>query len=254
MTKLDSVDNGNAFDFGKTSQEYAKFRDIYPAELFNKLYALGVGLKNENWLDLGTGTGVLPRAMYQYGANIIATDISDNQIAEARRLSEGMNITYKVCSADDSGYPDHYFHSITACQCFWYFDPVKTVPEIKRLLKPGGIFVKVYMGWLKEDPTADASKRLVKELNPNWTSSSPAVKDLTTHYFDNPVMDTFTADLPFTRETWHGRILACRGVLGSMDDDTLRAFIDKHLEYIKSLPEQFTVKHKIFITSYIIGK
>ena len=44
---------------------------------------------------MGTGTGVIPRGMAQYGANIIATDISHNQINEAIELSKGMeNIKY----------------------------------------------------------------------------------------------------------------------------------------------------------------
>ena len=34
------IDNGIDFDFGKTSKEYAKFRDIYPKELYQKLYEI----------------------------------------------------------------------------------------------------------------------------------------------------------------------------------------------------------------------
>lgn len=248
------VDNGQVFDFGKTSKEYAKYRDIYPSELYNKLYDLGVGVEGTRWLDLGTGTGVLPRTLAKRGAKIIATDISENQISEAIELSKELdNIEYKVCQAENTGLPNEYFNAITACQCFWYFNPEKIVSEIKRMIINGGIFVKVYMGWLKEDPIAKESKALVKELNPNWASSSPAVQDLKTHYFDNPICDTFISDLPFTRESWHGRMLACRGVLGSMDDKTLLTFEEKHLKYIESLPEQFTVKHKIFITAYKIS-
>ena len=58
------VDNGQEFDFGKTSREYAAYRDIYPKELYERLYSLGVGTKGSRWLDLGTGTGVIPR-MFQ---------------------------------------------------------------------------------------------------------------------------------------------------------------------------------------------
>ena len=43
------IDNGIDFDFGKTSKEYAKFRDIYPKELYQKLYEIGVGLEGSNW-------------------------------------------------------------------------------------------------------------------------------------------------------------------------------------------------------------
>ena len=52
------VDNGKAFDFGKTAEYYGRFRDIYPQSLFDKLYSLGIGKAGTKWLDLGTGTGV----------------------------------------------------------------------------------------------------------------------------------------------------------------------------------------------------
>ena len=30
------IDGGKAFDWGKTSSDYAKFRDIYPEEFYKK--------------------------------------------------------------------------------------------------------------------------------------------------------------------------------------------------------------------------
>ncbi len=81
------VDHGQTFDFGKTSKEYAKYRNIYPKELYDKLYSLGVGTKDSNWLDLGTGTGEIPRGLAHHGANIYAVDISKSQIDEAIILS-----------------------------------------------------------------------------------------------------------------------------------------------------------------------
>lgn len=38
-----TIDNGRKFDFGKTSEEYVKYQDIYPDEILDKLYELGVG-------------------------------------------------------------------------------------------------------------------------------------------------------------------------------------------------------------------
>ena len=32
-----SIDGGKAFDWGKTSADYAKFRDIYPREFYEKI-------------------------------------------------------------------------------------------------------------------------------------------------------------------------------------------------------------------------
>ncbi len=70
----------------------------------------------------------------------------------------------------------------------------------------------------------------------------------------NPIMDSFTIDLPFTRESWHGRIKACRGVLASMDTKTFERFEEAHIKILQQLPEQFTIKHKVFLTYYIITK
>lgn len=249
------VDNGQSFDFGKTSAEYAKYRDIYPKELYERLAALGVGREGSKWLDLGTGTGVIPRGLAGNGADIIGVDISEEQIEQARLLSaEHKNIKYLASSAEDLDFAENSFDVITACQCFWYFEPDIIVPKIKKMLKHGGLFLKVYMGWLKDDPIARESSDLVKRLNPSWTSGSSAVADLKTHYFDNPQMESFTLPLPFTRESWHGRIKACRGVLASMDEETFRVFERKHLKMMDKLPESFTVEHEVFLTYYYIEK
>ncbi len=76
--KLDFIDNGNEFDFGRTSEDYAKFRDIYPKNMYDKLIVFGIGKKGQKILDLGSGTAVLPVNMYHTGAEFTATDISEN--------------------------------------------------------------------------------------------------------------------------------------------------------------------------------
>ena len=63
------IDNGKAFDWGRTSAEYAKFRDIYPEEFYEKIISLGLCTSGQKVHDIGTGTGVLPRNMYKFGAS-----------------------------------------------------------------------------------------------------------------------------------------------------------------------------------------
>ena len=55
------IDAGKQFDFGLTSQNYAKFRDIYPREFYERLVQKGLCVRGQKVLDIGTGTGVLPR-------------------------------------------------------------------------------------------------------------------------------------------------------------------------------------------------
>ena len=100
------IDAGAKFDFGRTSEVYAKFRDIYPACMYERLSELGIGIAGQQVLDLGTGTGVLPRGMVRFGARWTGTDISENQIAQARRLSEGKSIEYLVCSAEEMDFAE----------------------------------------------------------------------------------------------------------------------------------------------------
>ena len=85
--KDDRIDAGKAFDWGKTSKEYARYRDIYPKEFYQKIVGRGLCIKGQRVLDLGTGTGVLPRNMYKYGAEWTGTDISPEQIEQAKKLA-----------------------------------------------------------------------------------------------------------------------------------------------------------------------
>ena len=37
MIKNKNIDNGREFDWGRTSEDYAKYRDIYPEEFYRRL-------------------------------------------------------------------------------------------------------------------------------------------------------------------------------------------------------------------------
>ena len=121
---IQDIDKGKAFDWGKTSKDYAKYRDIYPKEFYDYILNLGLCKEGQTVLDLGTGTGVLPRNMYKYGAKWTGTDIAENQIEQAKLLAKesGMNIDFFTSRAEDVSFPDSTFDVITACQCIWYFD------------------------------------------------------------------------------------------------------------------------------------
>ena len=141
------IDAGKAFDWGRTSEYYAKYRDIYPEVFYRKVADRRLCIKGQNVLDLGTGTGVFPRNMYKYGAKWTGIDISSEQIEQAKRLSSeaGMDIEFKTVSAENIDFPADSFDVITACQCFFYFDHEKIAPELHRILKKDGRLVILYM-------------------------------------------------------------------------------------------------------------
>lgn len=252
MQKLSHIDNGKQFDWGLASEDYAKYRDIYPAEFYQKLIGLGLCVKGQSVLDLGTGTGVLPRNMYQFGAKFVGADISENQIKQAIKLSKssGLDIDYVVASAETFDFPDKTFDVVTACQCFMYFDKSIALPKIHRVLKENGHFVILFMAWLPfEDEIAKTSEDMVLKYNPAWTGGGLRRYELETpEWLGNmfEVANTITYDIkvPFTRETWHGRIKACRGIgASSLSSEEIAAWESEHKSYMESLPETFDILH-----------
>ena len=253
---IEGIDKGKAFDWGKTSEDYAKYRDIYPQEFYDYILNLGLCRDGQNVLDIGTGTGVLPRNMYRYGAKWTGTDIAENQIEQAKALAKEacMEIDFFTTGAEEISFPDQTFDVITACQCIWYFQHDITAPNFARMLKTNGRFLILYMGWLPyEDAVAGKSEEIILKHNPNWGGCGDTVHPVSVpeqylKYFDLVSREQFRVDLPFTREGWNGRMRACRGVGASMSGEQLAAWEKEHMEMLeKTAPEKFTVKHYVSI-------
>lgn len=75
-----NIDHGNKFDWGKTSADYARFRDIYPPQFYEMILNRNCGAAGQRVLDVGTGTGVLPRNLYAAGAHWTGCDIALNKL------------------------------------------------------------------------------------------------------------------------------------------------------------------------------
>lgn len=249
-----TIDNGAAFDWGRASADYARFRDIYPAAFYQKIVDLGLCTAGQNVLDLATGTGVLPRNLYQFGAKFTGVDIAANQITQARRLADvqGMRIDFQVCAVEDVEFPDESFDVVTACQCFLYFDKAVVLPRVHRLLRRDGHFCILFMAWLPfESEIAKVSEDLVLRYNPSWTGgrmrrTKPEAPQGADRWFTVDHAVGYDLSVPFTRESWHGRIKACRGIgASSLSAAQIAAWENEHLAYLESVPEQFEIPHYV---------
>lgn len=252
MGKMENskIDSGKPFDWGRTSEDYAKFRDIYPSEFYERIAARGLCVNGQKVLDIGTGTGVIPRNMQKFGAGWTGADISENQIEQARRLSKGMAIEYYALPAERLDFADNTFDVITACQCFWYFDHEILCEKLARMLKPGGRLLLLYMAWLPfEDEIAGASEKLVLKYNPEWSGSGETVHPIYipecyNQYFEQVFHEEYPLNVHFTRESWNGRMKACRGVGASLSESEIAAWEAEHLLLLKeTTPEEFDIKH-----------
>ena len=248
------IDGGKAFDWGRTSENYAKYRDIYPQEFYEALVSRGLCVKGQSVIDLGTGTGVIPRNMYRFGAKWTGSDISENQIEQAKLLADksGMDINFFASPAEDIDLPDSTFDIVTACQCFWYFDYKKLVPKLCEILKENGGLVVMQMAWLPfEDQIAGKSEELVLKYNPKWTGGGWTRQPV---YIDEEVLRAFEitervefdVNVHFTRDSWNGRMKACRGIEASLSKEDTEAWEKEHKALLNSIaPEEFDVLHYV---------
>lgn len=244
------IDNGKAFDWGRVSQEHAAYRDIYPKEFYSKIAAAGLCVENRGIPDIGTGTGVLPRNKYAYGAKWVGADISENQIEWARRLSEGKDIDYIVSPAEDISFAVNSFDVITACRCFWYFNHEKVMPKIYNMLRPSGRFLVLSMEWLPyEDQIALASEELVLKYNPSWSGAGETVKPIEIpkcyeEKFELIRHEEYRLNVHFTRESWNGRMKACRGIGASLGEDEIKSWEEEHMKMLCEIAtSEFDVLH-----------
>ncbi len=256
MIKDERFDGGRPFDWGKTSEDYAKYRDIYPPAFYEKLISLGLYERDTSVLDIGTGTAVLPRALYDTGAHFTGTDLSAEQIEQAKRIcaENGMDIDLRVGGAEEQLFPDNSFDTVTACQCYWYFDHAKAAESLYAQLKPHGRLAFIVMNWLPfEDKIAAASEEMVLKYNPSWNgcgftrSLIEAPQEYLSH-FTVERQEQLNLLVPFTRDSWHGRMKACRGVGASLDADALASFDKEHYEMLRQYPETFDILHYAAIT------
>ena len=251
---MNPIDHGRTLNWGHASADYARYRTGYPPSFFNHLSALGIGLSGQRVLDLGTGTGNLAREFARRGCTTIGIDISERQIAEARRLAadENLKIDFRVASAEQTCLPDHSLDAITASQCWLYFDRDRVVAETKRLLAPDGRLMTCHLAWLpRRDAIAKQTEDLILKYNPDWTAAN-----LSGHISSYPSwigedfyvtgFFVYNEPIPFTRETWRGRIRACRAIGGELSAPEIEEFDAEHAALLAlTAPESFTVLHWI---------
>lgn len=257
--RLKTIDNEREFDWGKTSHDYAQYRSGYPESFFDILAALGIGRPEQTILDLGTGTGVLARAFAKRGAIVTGVDIAANQIAMAKELArhDGLEISFEAIPAEAVSFPPESFEVISAGQSWLYFDASLMIPKVLRLLKPNGRLVLTHLLWLpQQDRIAQQSETLLLKHNPDWKGAgytgvmSPELSWAREH-FDLRTFHVMQQPLSFTRETWRGRIRACRGVGASLSAAAVERFDAEHREVLEAIaPESFDVLHQMTVHSF----
>lgn len=260
MVTKPEIDGGTAFDWGKTSPEYAVYRPGYPASFSTVLQAVGIGRPGQDVLDLGTGTGVLARAFARQGARVIGIDIAEAQIVAAQQVAieEHLDIRFVHCAAEDAAFPAQSFDIISCGQSWLYFDTQRMIPLVKTWLKPGGKLVLTHLSWLpRKDPIAQASEQLILRYNPQWSDANFPGSRTIQHAWSRQdfrlvTYHAYEEGIPFTRDSWRGRIRACRGIGAALLADEVARFDQEHDVLLRQIaPDTFTILHQVWLHAYM---
>ncbi|WP_333976069.1 class I SAM-dependent methyltransferase [Acinetobacter colistiniresistens] len=134
--------------FSEQSELYQQARPSYPQSMIEAVL-LQVKTRARAW-DCGAGSGQLTQLIAPYFQQVIATDLSQNQLDQAPALP---NVQYLQQAAEHSAFPDRYFDLITVAQAIHWFDFEKFYAEVKRTLKADGLFAVIGYGLIQLDDT-----------------------------------------------------------------------------------------------------
>jgi SAM-dependent methyltransferase len=111
---------------------YERGRPPYPPEAVDWLLPDGAS----RVLDLGAGTGKLTRQLRDRGLDVIAVEPSEGMREQLARAVPGVAV-YDG-SAEQIPLPDHSVDAVLVAQAWHWVDRSRAVPEVARVLGPGG--------------------------------------------------------------------------------------------------------------------
>jgi SAM-dependent methyltransferase len=133
-----TIDPARSFELA--AEEYEATRPSYPDEVLD-LLPVEVGA---TVLDLGAGTGKLTRVLARRYARVNAVEPLDGMRAILERVVP--DVEALAGSAERIPLGDASVDAVFAAQAFHWFDHDRAIPEIARVLRPGGVLALVWNG------------------------------------------------------------------------------------------------------------
>jgi SAM-dependent methyltransferase len=155
--------------FSGFAEEYDAARPAPPAELTDFLVQWS-GLAVPDVVDIGAGTGLSTMIWSGIAGQVTGIEPSaDMRSVLARKVAARPpgSTRFRVlnASAEDTGLPDDSADIVTASTAMHWFDPALAMPEIGRVLRPGGLLVAYVPAWPPRiDPEADAEFAAFEDL------------------------------------------------------------------------------------------
>jgi SAM-dependent methyltransferase len=159
---------GPAASFAKVADEYERARPDYPDGAVRWL----TGDAPVDVVDLGAGTGKLTRSLVALGHRVTAVEPLTEMLDLLRRAAPAA--TALLGSAESIPLPAGSADVVVAAQAFHWFDHDAALPEIARVLRPGGRLALVWNTRDDRDPwMARLSRAIGGESIEEWDAPAP---------------------------------------------------------------------------------
>lgn len=145
-------------NFSGQADAYARARPGYPNEIVDRLVQrAGVG-PGDTIAELGAGTGLFTAALVERGLRVIAIEPSAAMREHAPTLAgvEWREGSFEACPIDDGEVA-----WVVAAQAFHWAEPALALPELRRILRPGGALSVL---WNDRDLERSALLRFTRSL------------------------------------------------------------------------------------------
>ncbi|MEV7429793.1 class I SAM-dependent methyltransferase [Nocardioides sp. NPDC092400] len=166
--------NGPGRSFGGVADAYDRGRPSYPREAAAWL----AGTDGCTVLEVGAGTGKLTKVLADLGHDVHATEPDPALLELLKRDLPDVPVT--GAPAEDLPLPDASIDVVVCAQAFHWFDHERALPEIARVLRPGG---RLALVWNVPDTRIPWVRRLGELLGTQEQQEDPAGAVVTSPLF-----------------------------------------------------------------------
>ncbi|MCC6621544.1 MAG: class I SAM-dependent methyltransferase [Deltaproteobacteria bacterium] len=150
--------------FSRHAALYRRYRPALPPEVF--AWLAGLAPARERAWDAGTGNGQAALLLADHFEEVVASDASAAQIAEA---TPHPRVRYTVATAEASGLPDHSVDLAVSTQALHWFDHDRYYAEVRRVVRPGGVVAGLTYTHPTIDPAIDPLLwRYIAHVHADW--------------------------------------------------------------------------------------
>ncbi|MYW68506.1 methyltransferase domain-containing protein [Streptomyces sp. SID8379] len=237
--------------FEQAAADYAANRPSYPPALIDAVEDLaGRPVAGARVADVGAGTGLGTALLHARGAHVVAVEPGPMMAAQLRRTLPGVSLV----RGDGNRLPlaSASVDLVTYAQAWHWTDPARSVPEARRVLRPGGALA---LWWNDQDSTdgwAAAQLARVRRFLGAEDDANQGPPDLMVRFRRLPPgLDFGRRQVAWTRRVTVGTHLANLASYSDFlvrDADTVAAFLAAERDHLSALFPGGTLEEKYVVS------